>query len=357
MKSNVATVAVLALLLSAFPSLATRAGEAYATRWLREHPAAEVDELAELKSQNPSAYAIVKALLTKRSLGLLNPKHPSASFRAAPAQSEDSAASGPAAFQALASPASGANAMYAEAPVAQPHRDWLHWKPATSATDDEAMVNSVLGAVAGLKGGRSHPQGEVDDIKATVHDSASEEVVPAQPQLAAKSLVGSAPLPDSGSPKEVAADEDSGSTKQVDVSAGEKASAPAAPENPYLKGLDLGVSTPAAARPTNRENSYLKSVDLGTPAAKSHVQEDDSTDYLASFSWDDKPKSKAAPAKKHEVTSAHSAERPAAQHKNALLSWLGGSSAQEDDTHEHAKKPEQPAASTEHQNAYLAYLQ
>merc|ERR1719235_2009991 len=37
--------------------------------------------LDELRATNPDAYAIVNALLTKRSLGMLNMRHPSASFK------------------------------------------------------------------------------------------------------------------------------------------------------------------------------------------------------------------------------------------------------------------------------------
>jgi len=71
------------------------------------------DELAELKQENPGAYAIVKALLTKRSLGLLNPAHPSSS--------------------SMASSLSGQ------------HRDWLHWKPADESklVDDEFAKRSL----------------------------------------------------------------------------------------------------------------------------------------------------------------------------------------------------------------------
>merc|ERR1711862_1019775 len=61
-----------------------------ALAWLGKHGGApQGDELAELKAENPEAYGIVKALLTKRSLGLLDPKHPSASFSAAKAPQAD----------------------------------------------------------------------------------------------------------------------------------------------------------------------------------------------------------------------------------------------------------------------------
>lgn len=49
------------------------------------------DELAELKGQNPHAYALVKALLTKRSLGLLNLRHPTAHFAPVSAKQQHAA--------------------------------------------------------------------------------------------------------------------------------------------------------------------------------------------------------------------------------------------------------------------------
>lgn len=72
------------------------------------------DELAELKQENPGAYAIVKALLTKRSLGLLNPAHPSSSSMTSSSSSGQ-------------------------------HRDWLHWKPADESqlVDDEFANRSL----------------------------------------------------------------------------------------------------------------------------------------------------------------------------------------------------------------------
>merc|ERR1719265_2201991 len=45
--------------------------------------------MAELKATNPDAYAVVNALLTKKSLGLLNSRHPTASMN--PTDATDSA--------------------------------------------------------------------------------------------------------------------------------------------------------------------------------------------------------------------------------------------------------------------------
>merc|ERR1719440_328290 len=49
-----------------------------AREWLRTHEDPDEAGMEELKTTNPDAYAIVQALITKKSLGLLNPKHPNA---------------------------------------------------------------------------------------------------------------------------------------------------------------------------------------------------------------------------------------------------------------------------------------
>jgi len=105
--------------------------------WLlnRQAPPSQ-DELAELKSQNPEAYAIVKSLLLKRSLGLLNSKQPSASFQGSAASDESTPAAEATETTAVAAPA---------------QHDWLNWKPQDNAANDDAMVKSVLGEVAHLQ--------------------------------------------------------------------------------------------------------------------------------------------------------------------------------------------------------------
>jgi len=162
MKQHCVALVLASVCLSA-SAVSTRrsSSEAFARSWMQQHAKSQPDELAELKSQNPEAYAIVKALLTKRSLGLLDPRHPSASF-AKPAPVSEEAASGPEAFAKLASPANvpdheisasqEASTVYQAVSAPAGHRDWLNWKPKTSAADDEAMVNNVLGAVADLAG-------------------------------------------------------------------------------------------------------------------------------------------------------------------------------------------------------------
>jgi len=120
--------------------------------WLLSHTGTP-DELAELKSVNPGAYAIVNALLTKRSLGLLDSKRPTASFA-----NGDGSPVSRAAHPQLALAAQKLAVTYAEVQPAT-HQDWFNWK--ANAGDEDAMVENVLsedseqnvlGAVAELKG-------------------------------------------------------------------------------------------------------------------------------------------------------------------------------------------------------------
>merc|ERR1719428_2053335 len=59
-----------------------------AREWLRTHEDPDQAGMDELRQTNPDAYAIVQALITKKSLGLLNPRHPKAfgGYMDAPAQ-------------------------------------------------------------------------------------------------------------------------------------------------------------------------------------------------------------------------------------------------------------------------------
>lgn len=136
--------------------------ERYAKEWLRMHAGADPDQagMDELKATNPDAFAIVNALLTKRSLGMLNLKHPSASFKP---NADADPQEGPTAVDVLRAseqqPASSVEAPVAAVSVSSysaptSSHNWLNWKP-HSSEDDDAMVKNVLGAVADLKSGTS----------------------------------------------------------------------------------------------------------------------------------------------------------------------------------------------------------
>merc|ERR1719262_1674155 len=51
-----------------------------AREWLKTYSGEDPDQagMEELRQTNPDAYAIVQALITKKSLGLLNPRRPNA---------------------------------------------------------------------------------------------------------------------------------------------------------------------------------------------------------------------------------------------------------------------------------------
>jgi len=307
------TLTLFALVVQASSVLLS---ETSARQWLRNHPAPQGDDLAELKTANPEAYAIVKALLTKRSLGLLDPKHPSASFvKAAPA---DAVPSGPEVFQNMAGPsASKSHAEeYPDVPVASTHHDWLNWKPKESAADDESMVNSVLGAVANLKAGGNlrGNSGETSKGGASVSSDADASLEWSNNVVVTTSMAAKqAPLEQPASPV-------------------------AEQGNSYLKAVDFGMPVPTRT-PASGENSYLKSADLAV-TTKQPTQ--DSTNYLATFSWDD---TKVAPAKQEAPTAP-----PPVRKDNALLSWLGGSSTVKAAVVTQAPTPVQP------ENPYLAAL-
>lgn len=268
--------------------------------FLRKHAdkPPQQDELAELRGANPEAYAIVKALLTKRSLGLLNPKHPTASFAPETAE-QQKPADGPEVFTNMMRPGElEAAQAHQEAPAAQApkvalpyanvqpaaHRDFMNWKPQDSAASDDAMVQNVLGAVAELKGKKAGLLAKrSDDSLANDAASLGVESAPVAPQPAE--------------------------------------AAPAPHQNSYLKSIDFGIRAPAAEeQEPPKENSYLHGFSLGGDAATekrtSQVQAA-SSNYLSSFSWDDsapkeEPKKKVAQPEMQENFKDHS-----------LLSWLG----------------------------------
>lgn len=299
------------------------------------------DELAELKTENPEAYALVKALLTKRSLGLLDPRHPTSKFAAAPTETVEQ---GPEAFAKFASTET-VQAPHQEVQNSQPsvpyaevqgaaHHDWLNWKPQDSAASDEAMVQNVLGAVAELKGKKVNLMSQ--------HRSTPTESQPTTEEQPASS-------------------EAPAQTAKVAQKVSQPDTAPR--ENSYLKTVDFGLSTPeapkAAPQPKHK-NSYLDGIDLSgdmpqvtessqKPKQTSQAQRS-SSNYLTSFSWDDsQPRAQRAQdqpqPKKEEAIPVNSKDAN-------LLSWLGVVSKEP----VHQSAPAAPAAPAKPSNPYLADL-
>lgn len=106
-----------------------------AREWLRTHEDPDQAGMDELKSTNPDAFAIVQALITKKSLGLLNPKHPNAfgGYDEAPGK-------GTMSTQVVdEAPQVPVAAMVTETQHTS-HQDFFNWKP-----HEEDDVSSVLG--------------------------------------------------------------------------------------------------------------------------------------------------------------------------------------------------------------------
>lgn len=283
---------VVCSLLFAGANAVSAQAEVSARVWMLDHSGDNPDDLAELKTENPDAYALVKALLTKRSLGLLDPKHPTASFAAPPPKQQDDQPTGAAVYAKFATTekeqqalqgATAADVPYPDAPAqaAVPYpeasgasKDWMSWKPHDSASDDEAMVKNVLGAVADLTKG--------------------------------KSLRGAAPSNDDESPLATEA-------------ASLEAESPLQPESQQTQSAPQPTTTqPAVPDSAPQENSYLKGLDLTPTPEKSvpaeKVEPDTSKNALTSFNWDDSQQT---------TPSTTQAPKETKSGANPLASWLG----------------------------------
>jgi len=279
----------------------TAKAEVKARVWMLDHADPNTDELVELKNENPDAYALVKALLMKKSLGLLDPKHPTASFsKPAPHSDDGDHAVGAAVYEKFATTDKEKQALEASAvpydtaemsavapSESSGNKDWLNWKPADSAANDDAMVKNVLGSVAGLMGSKPAPSapsaGSLD---------ADEASILAADDVPAKAV--SAPVVEA--PKNFLA-------KPVEE-------APTSTENSYLKGLDLGSDAPAdspQARASVSESPVEPIAAVATSARSP----------LDGFSFDDSNSNTDVAA----TTAAPKVEK--ATKSSALGSWLG----------------------------------
>jgi len=315
--------ALVFLLWAFFESVgATRSNDAVARAWLRIHQ--DPADLEELKRVNPDAFAIVKSLLMKRQLGLLDPKHPSHSF--SKPVDEDAAATmapvdGPGeTFQSLSSPTDSGN-------MDKPHHNWLNWKPQDNAATDEAMVSSVLGAVAGLKGAKSaEVPHTVASSDTALPQSETRPDVPPQQNSYLKTLEGQ---PQKHKVHSAMADSDTGAVQPA-------------------------VAVAAHPKPKH-ENSYLMAIGVVPDSQKSP------RDYLASFSWGDDQKPAKAVAARRRALRADVASMPMmpsataqAPHDSSLLTWLGGSKISKAPMKRFQKKP---TGIPKPENKYLADLQ
>jgi len=200
-----------------------------ARQWLRTHEDPDQAGMEELKSTNPDAYAIVQALITKKSLGLLNPRHPNAfgGYQDAPG------AKGTMPTTVVdAEPQVPLAAVSTETQHAS-HSDFFNWKP---HDDDDSIVSNVESGA-----------------------------VPSSSEKVASSPVEMAPLqpePQKIEPVKVAAPTETSNSDLTDT-------------GPVVKSATASMS---------QENSYLNSAGLEhKQSAPVHAH----GNALASFSWND----------------------------------------------------------------------
>jgi len=320
----------------------TAKAEVSARVWMLDHSDPNSDELSELRTENPDAYALVKALLTKRSLGLLDPKHPTASFSKPAPEEEGSHPVGAAVYakfattdkerQALAGAEPAYDTSSVEDEVVTPapsgSHDWLSWKPADSAASDDAMVQNVLGSVAGLMGKK---------VAAPSAPSA-----PAQPSAGALDADEAAIL-SSDDAKPAAQPAPQQTTPQTQNFLAKATEAPEAPKqsNSYLDGLDLTTDTKPDAPPAVTQPVVVDTPVAPVAAVESSVSGGKSA--LDSFSFSD--------SDDQTTTAAPKVQTPAPK-GSALGSWLGM-------VQPHVQKSAAPviAAAPVDANPYLTDLQ
>lgn len=162
-----------------------------AREWLKTYGEEDPDQagMEELRTTNPDAYAIVQALITKKSLGLLNPRHPNAFGGMLDAPGQAGAMSTKVVEDPPVAP------MSAVSTQTDTHKDYFNWKP---HVDDDAMVSDVLGAAPPAK-------------NAGVDTAASVEAVRPQPEAESVAPKATTPV--------------------------EHAEEPRAPTNPYLQNV------------------------------------------------------------------------------------------------------------------------
>jgi len=174
----------------------------------RNDPSGDEAGMQDLKNSDPNAFAIVQALLTKQSLGLLDPNHPSVKFGGAAAPkkhksfqeeaeeaglTQDTPSSAVTSQMEMGSsmpyPSVGASSAAPYPEVRASHNPWNY---KTTHSDDE-LVNSVLGDEAAAP---AQPQSDPLSLSAmTAQYTAPVQAAPAQPVEQYAAPVQAAPVP------------------------------------------------------------------------------------------------------------------------------------------------------------------
>jgi hypothetical protein len=273
-----------------------------AEAWLQSHKSPTDDQLGQLQSANPEAFAIVSSLLKKHSTGQLKL---SAEER------------GPDVFRKMMSP-KHLSAVAESNQVALPYAvedaqpaivDQAHYNPKSASDKDEAMVDRLLGAVAGLAGDK----GKKIALLRQRRQSKTEDENPL--------------------------------TKDADLF--ETAPKPAPVQTLEVPQLEDPAPAPTVAK-SDHENSYLKGIDLSgdmpvVAGAKQGVSKPKSEGAdLQSFNFDDVVPQKPKPAPKKVAP-------PQPKKDNAFLKYLGFVNKAPAPTEDKVV----PAKPTEKQNPYL----
>jgi len=146
-----------------------------ATAW------AAPDALSDLKAENPNAYSIVKGLLAKQKLGVLNPMHPSAPLDSQLEASSD----GDIALDEYKPTGHDSMAMAADTAAAKLGGTWLGWKP---KQEDDSEVSNLLNTVEELTGKVVPPAKSTKSTKHLRHAEPSTQVSSAFDWLQAPTL-------------------------------------------------------------------------------------------------------------------------------------------------------------------------
>jgi len=179
---------LFAIAMSAQASRVVESSSSFrAKMWLKTHdPSGDQAGMDDLKNSDPNAFAIVQALLTKKSLGLLDPSHPTAGFgNAAPKQhkSFQQEADEAGLTQDTPSAAVSEMEMHSSMPYPSPasdsspypevHASHDPWNYKKTHSDDD-IVNSVLGGEAAAPA-----QPETDTLSLSAVSAQEQQSMPA----------------------------------------------------------------------------------------------------------------------------------------------------------------------------------
>lgn len=269
--------ALLVLALVVAPAGASAVSvENTAREWLQRHQTPTDDQLGELKNANPDAYAMVKALLTKHSMGLV---------KLAPAER------GPDVFRSMMTPSHLAasrpqvNVPYADTGASAPV-DNMHYSPKAAADKDEQMVDRLLGAVAGLSGSKGK---KIALLRKRQRHQKEEVEDPFAKDMADFGVAAQTTMAPVAQPAETPQVEEQ---QQPDK------------QNAYLKGIDLSGDMPAVV---GAKHGIMK-----------HAHTHDPNNYLATFSF-----GAEEPAPEPEAPKPKKVVAPKPKKDSSFLKWLG----------------------------------